>query len=88
MADNLKYVAWAKNLKSDILFLRGYLIERRLLTPELEVVSNRAISTLETEGRQQSYETYEKYAQRLSTLKWEELFDAIHTLSQPTKIKL
>ena len=88
MAENIKYLTWVKNVKSDIVFLREYLIERRLLTPELEAISNMAISTLETDGRQQPYETYEKYAQRLSTLKWKELFDVIHTLSQPTKIKL
>ncbi len=88
MADSLKYIAWAKNLKSEILFLRKYLSERGLLTPELDKLSNQTLSLLNIEGERRQGETVEKHAQRLSAVPWQVVFEVIYSLSQPTKIKL
>ena len=88
MAENLKYVAWARNFKSDISFLRRHLSERGLLTPELDKLSNDALALLSFESRKSDYETADKYAQRLSQICWPDFFEVVHKLSQPTKIKL
>lgn len=86
MAENLKYIAWAKNLKGDIVFLRKYLSDRELLTPALDKLSNDALTLLSIEGKKGEYETTYKYAQRLSRIPWADIFNVIHTLSQPTKL--
>lgn len=86
MADNQKYVVWVKNLKSEIVFLRRYLSERGLLTPELDKLSNDTLTLLNIEGKKSEYETADKYAQRLSLIRWADIFNVIHTLSQPTKL--